>query len=204
MFQHEKSQQLTTLGTELSEYNRAYMRMHITGGSQQIEVRNQILPCLYLPAQNRNIFFYTVKTPERFVRIPDQMYMIPGREEISLHLPHLPMQDNAPQQPQCQLVISINDVSSPNIHQFHLERSDQLYQTTLTKVKALYASASRWDKFTQGDQKLKGEIRCSSSLQASDIQTENIIKKMGRETRRLLQNTREYMRLPTPALSIQH
>lgn len=90
--------------------------------------------------------------------------MIPGREEISLHPPHLPVQDNAPQQPQCQLVISINDVSSPNIHQLHLERADQLYQTTLTKVKALYASASKWDEFTQGDQNLKGEIRCSSSL----------------------------------------
>lgn len=71
------------------------------------------------------------------------MYMIPGKEEISLHFPHLPMQDNAPEQPQCQLVISINDVSSPNIHQLHLERSDQLYQTTLSKVKVLYEWASK-------------------------------------------------------------
>lgn len=54
------------------------------------------------------------------------MRMIPGKEEISQQPPHLPVQDNAPQQPQCQLVISINDVGSSDIHQLYLERSEQL------------------------------------------------------------------------------
>lgn len=44
------------------------------------------------------------------------------------------MQNNAPQQPQCQLVISINDVGSSNIHQLHLERLDQLYIKHLSQL----------------------------------------------------------------------
>lgn len=38
--------------------------------------------------------------------------------------PHLPVQNDAPQQPQRQLVISIHDISTPDIHQFHLSEQN--------------------------------------------------------------------------------
>lgn len=46
------------------------MRTCTVGGSQQTEVRNQTLACLYLPAQNRSSYFLLPK-PQKSLRIPE-------------------------------------------------------------------------------------------------------------------------------------